>query len=520
MQRSLAASSIECAQLLNILSSLLHDPHSRARSNLEQAAIEDQYGRFNIWAGNLGAFQRLPAKSSLDHRLRESLKLATQIQELLQDLYDALQSIHAIASGEKPNRQYDADEEDEDEDEDEDENEDETVHENADKDRGPKEEDDELSDSEARHITPCSEAEELFKSVKETIASLFRMSIIIRKASPRDRFARAQSSRQAPFDESFDIKHVAQKHPLLDSEGKLWLKERLGKAITQRRQYLRYAREHRNKLSKDVSDLWQPGYEQKQTPAYLAASAMPMSQGGQTNTTKPTSTLAPTAASTLFFANIQMSEKDSADNRSQTSYALSLGDKEDDLQLQFPRLVDVAQGSSTFECPLCWNIQSIQSESSWRKHAFSDLRPYLCTFKECDLKFFSERGDWFDHEMQHHRAKWHCHFCERDDFRSREKFNKHLRQHDVHASEDQLSALSEASKRSVENLPASDCPFCNEWEPKLRQANPEITQSEEIVVTPTQFRQHVGSHMQQLALFAIPRGHLEDDADELSLIHI
>jgi hypothetical protein len=130
MQRSLATSSTECAQLFNSLSSLPHDPHPQAGFNLTQAAIEDQYGRFNIWAGSLGAFQRLPATSSLDHRLRESPKLAIQIQELLQDLYDVLQSIIAIASGERPNRQYDTDEEDKDKDE--------NVPEDANENRGQK----------------------------------------------------------------------------------------------------------------------------------------------------------------------------------------------------------------------------------------------------------------------------------------------------------------------------------------------------------------------------------------------
>jgi hypothetical protein len=343
------------------------------------------------------------------------------------------------------------------------------------------------------------------------------MSIIIRNASPRDRFARAQSSRQAPFDESFDIKHVAQKYPFLDMEDKMWLKERLGKAITQRRQYFRYAREHRDKLSKDLSDSCKPENEPTE---YLVAGAISMSQEGQTKATKPTSTLAPTAASTLFFSDVQISEEDYIDHQSQTSYALSLGEKEDDSQLRLPRFVDVAQGSSTFECPLCWTIQSIHSESSWHKHGFSDLRPYICTFQECDLKLFAERGDWFEHEMQHHRVQWHCHFCKRDDFRSLEKFNKHLHQHDVRISEEQLSALGEASKRPMENIPASDCPFCNEWESELRQANPDIAKNEEIVVTPTQFRQHVGSHMQQLALFAIPRGYLEEDVNDSSIVSV
>jgi hypothetical protein len=56
MPRSLAASSIECAKLLDKLSTLLHDTLYQLRSALGQAAVEDQPARFRVWAGNLGAF--------------------------------------------------------------------------------------------------------------------------------------------------------------------------------------------------------------------------------------------------------------------------------------------------------------------------------------------------------------------------------------------------------------------------------------------------------------------------------
>lgn len=92
MPRSLATSSVECAQLLDQLSSLLHDSRCEERSALQQTAAEDQSARFRIWAGNLGAFQRLPAASSLDYRLLESPKIAAQVQELLKDLYDAAEN--------------------------------------------------------------------------------------------------------------------------------------------------------------------------------------------------------------------------------------------------------------------------------------------------------------------------------------------------------------------------------------------------------------------------------------------
>jgi hypothetical protein len=48
----------------------------------------------------------------------------------------------------------------------------------------------------------------------------------------------------------------------------------------------------------------------------------------------------------------------------------------------------------------------------------------------------------------------------------------------------------------------------------LRELNQHLSADEILVVTPQQFRHHVGSHMEQLALFAIPRGYKEDgDAD-------
>jgi hypothetical protein len=108
-------------------------------------------------------------------------------------------TVLAIASGEWPNRQYESESESDDSDV---ELEIETGsggyeaechHEKNVKNRLKPPTEDQGSNSRR------SEAEELFESVKETITSLFRMSIIIRKASPRDRFANAMSDRDSPF---------------------------------------------------------------------------------------------------------------------------------------------------------------------------------------------------------------------------------------------------------------------------------------------------------------------------------
>ena len=360
---SLATTSRACAQAFTQLCTLLKDPQHEKLSGLTQSAIEDECGRFRIWAGNLGALQQLPSPTSLDHRLRQSPKIACHIHELLEILKDSLQdgrspdpplfrgcsdsnTVYAIASGARVNRQAASPEDDEEEDE----------FDGL----------DDISNSSETTGEPSklSEAQEIFESAKETITSLFRLSIIIRKASPRDRFAKALAARQNPFNEQFDISHVGHKFPLLEIKENQWLKERLGRAITQRRQFLRYAHKHRNKIGKEPNDVWAPE-DQEDSKEKLWGDEDQKSKTALTNRSGAASTLAPTNASTLLPSALEKMEEDFYDDMSQTSYAMSMGDDIDDGKLHLPQLADVAKEESPFECPLCWTIQDLK-ESSWR----------------------------------------------------------------------------------------------------------------------------------------------------------
>lgn len=49
---------------------------------------EDQYGRFNIWVGNLGVFAK--GHASLDYRLRDSPKQMILLKEVLDELQRSL----------------------------------------------------------------------------------------------------------------------------------------------------------------------------------------------------------------------------------------------------------------------------------------------------------------------------------------------------------------------------------------------------------------------------------------------
>ena len=67
----------------------------------------------------------------------------------------------------------------------------------------------------------------------------------------------------------------------------------------------------------------------------------------------------------------------------------------------------------------------------------------------------------------------------------------------------QVDAISHQSKRQVSSIPSSDCPFCTK--PWAESDAATGTKDEILVVDIAQFRRHVGHHMQQVAMFALPR---------------
>lgn len=184
-----------------------------------------------------------------------------------------------------------------------------------------------------------------------------RLSIVIRDATPRDRYIRAISSAKTPFLDSFDIAHVGQKFPRLEAKGLMWLQERLGKAITQRRQYFKYCRDHHNKFQAfdENQKLNLEMTEQQGMYRLKHSSARPES----TVSSVPHSTFAPTDASTLQVSRLRNLDpiadeaiEELSDNYSQTSYAASVSDPDSESNLHPPKLKDIAN-TFPFECPYC-----------------------------------------------------------------------------------------------------------------------------------------------------------------------
>jgi hypothetical protein len=197
--------------------------------------------------------------------------------------------------------------------------------------------------------TQSSELGELFMAVQGAVTNLLRLSMIIRKRPEADEFVKAAS--KVVMDPTSDIIRVVDKYPDIKG-GRSWLSERLGTAITNRRQYLIFRRDHQQKMSEihhfkmgqDQNTIWSGekastyygtfegiGFE---TPTQIA---IPISQEG-----------------------------------TQTEYADSSKGKDGSSDLvRTPLLPKRSDGTryhygEHFECPVCRRVQVVKSKNEWK----------------------------------------------------------------------------------------------------------------------------------------------------------
>ncbi|KAL6407945.1 hypothetical protein AUP68_08986 [Ilyonectria robusta] len=452
---------------LDLISCMKEKKHDISPSPAE---IIDALERFTLWARNLGAMHSPTAKLSLDHRLSAAHDIRQQICLQLDEVATALEDLMSIVQGISPNRDmaFDMDIEVEDVDE-------ESL------------EIDGLEDEDAT-IEPFDEAHMLIEVISESISYLFRIGILVRKSTPRDRFKRALQASDLAFPASFDVDYVRQKHPKI-REGSLL--GRLGGGIAKRRQFIRYCRDHRNRLGAD--DL---GEEGKLIDARTEHSQ--------------------SKATTFLPQKVEEVEDDAVSFMSASTATESLSN------LKLPLLADLSNNNEAFECPICFTIQSFQTERSWRIHAFRDLKAYLCTVgdEECDARFFGDRDTWFEHELKEHRARYTCSLCGHGPLGPKQ-IRAHIQTAHGPFSDDQLQMLLDAGREALTKIRAKDCPFCHDWEDALHlRTNPggkstlpgEPTQ--DIFVSTTRFKRHVAVHQEQLAIFALPRATEENGTRE------
>lgn len=141
---------------------------------------------------------------------------------------------------------------------------------------------------------------------------------------------------------------------------------------------------------------------------------------------------------------------------SQTSYAQTILNGVEGTVLP-PPPKDSADGAP-FECPYCFVIITITNRTAWARHVFNDLMPYLCIFPSCPTphRLYESRREWFAHLQSQH-------------------------------------SISESPDVHV------DCPLCLSSLPSGKQ-----------------LERHLGRHLEELALFALPRSEEDDDEAAIS----
>ena len=123
-----------------------------------------------------------------------------------------------------------------------------------------------------------------------------------------------------------------------------------------------------------------------------------------------------------------------------------------------------------------------------------DLRPYVCTYADCKEgdQLYDRWKDWANHEQWAHKQALRCAYHPKLDFADTESFKKHWQtsHQNLAISSDEASRSSVTVSQSCSRL----CPIC-----KCKSENMSLQQ------------QHIATHLQRIALFALPNSSSGDE---------
>ncbi|TGO80062.1 hypothetical protein BPOR_1830g00010 [Botrytis porri] len=317
------------------------------------------FTRFEAWACNVSTFQDAALRKKLEFSLNDGTEIQRTVMRILGNLQESLCEAWLIISQNKVNESW------------------------------PPQE---LSDSDegmTMKSEGTSETQELSKAMENANTSLFEVSKLVRIISYGDDFLSAAAIYQLEFDPNVDICLIREQDGF-DSGVDDWLITRLGKALTRRRQYLKYIETY--------------------TKGLMSCDNIAVAEE------KPSISSHPLMA----FENIQ-------------------------IEYDVP-----------FQCPFCRMELVAQDHAAWKEHIFKDLKPYI---------------SWGDHLRSGHQ---------------------------INEKGSQLRALLLQSEDPVDDVSATACPFCDNWEESMAEA------TKDKYMRLMAFREHLGKHMEQLAFLSLP----------------
>ncbi|KAG8527158.1 uncharacterized protein KY384_008588 [Bacidia gigantensis] len=205
---SISDSVDKCVRAFKDIISLSQTSDGSFIEEVDISLLEDYYGRFRVWAGNIGAHQT--GKSSLEYRLRDDSEVREQVIKILQSLLSTLNTARETILSPEPEERVE-------------------------------------------QVTFADDDEPQLRRMLgfalDSIHCLYRMTMLIRKPAQSD-FRRGNYASEMKAFYSFDLDNFRNKYPRADDG----LLERLASASCRRRGYLHYRSRHHAKLSRNLED--------------------------------------------------------------------------------------------------------------------------------------------------------------------------------------------------------------------------------------------------------------------------
>ena len=223
-------------------------------------------------------------------------------------------------------------------------------------------------EEEEMSVSSIYESNELYSSIVDSITSLLKLTILIQKSTQKNKFLKSSTSKN--YETQFDILHVQARFPFAFQNWSLI--ERLGKANAQRRQWLLYTKNHREKLGEKMDP---PKNDISSTasnygmPANLHAEyTLERRSTAPTERSRGLATeLSATTASSYAYPkrkDTEQEEKSEADFSETTYSTTRFGDSDQETHL-VPQPPAESANENPFECPYCFKIRTIEDRRSW-----------------------------------------------------------------------------------------------------------------------------------------------------------
>ncbi|KAL8670044.1 MAG: hypothetical protein Q9168_005390 [Polycauliona sp. 1 TL-2023] len=489
----------QCVRAFETLCTALAREQEQWSEELVPEVVDDLFGRFNVWAGNIGAGQR--GQASLDYRLREASSIKEHIVGTLRSLFESLGDATSIVSGSRlPYDQLSSDSD--------------SSSSSLSTTSGQDHLDLQLS-AEHPSAEDCArtELQQLHHSVDTFVSNLYKVSILIRQSQiPHDRTTKAARI-DTSFYHRYDHGHVQEKYRGANAA----LVKRLANANTRRRKYFKYREQHRQRLSrrdatKQPAPVGLPIQQSRVEPDQEVLQREQQSAPSVVQTAsvvQPSTMVQSTKASTFHAPDVSAVDLDLNDQQSVTETWTTSGSVSSTKQekLALPSIPGSALGGREFECPYCYTICCLKSsddyrrKKEWKRHVLRDLQPYICTFGNCSQAdtMFERRRDWFGHELQVHRVEWCCNTPGHQAYAVRSEFRTHLEGHGESYDDGELDSVIDIFKRSAVEAVFS-CPICGAYRAQSLGVD--------------KFEAHLGRHLEMASTFALPSSGIVDGSSD------